>query len=200
MAKWLLICSKCAWRIEQGELIEGKCPECGAASWLCHLIGQDDQRDDDPEPGDFYCKACLMDKVEADMSPDDRYCQDCYEFLLKEAEMLTGHQRADWRPRAAVARRESEAKLTPPISQIGGGIMSTLDSLKNTVDIIQPSVTIRAIVKRGPKHRQLPEDLIRELASEGMGSKAIALRLRTEGVTVSYKTIQRLLSGQRVLI
>ena len=49
--------------------------------------------------------------------------------------------------------------------------------------------------KRGPKHRDMPEDLMRQLAGQGMGSKAIAARLRTEGVDVSYKTIQRRLQG-----
>jgi len=55
--------------------------------------------------------------------------------------------------------------------------------------------------KRGPKHKALPEDLITRWAQEeSMGSKAIAARLKTElGITISYKTIQRLLSGERQL-
>jgi len=35
------------------------------------------------------------------MSPNPRYCQGCYEFLLKEAEMLTERRitrRPDWIP------------------------------------------------------------------------------------------------------
>jgi len=52
--------------------------------------------------------------------------------------------------------------------------------------------------KRGPKRRQLPEDLIKQWSSEGMGSKAITSQLKAElGITVSYKTIQRILSGER---
>ena len=66
------------------------------------------------------------------------------------------------------------------------------------MDIIHPADAIRTRGKRGPKHRRLPADLIRQLAAEGMGSKAIAARLKAEpGVKVSYKTIQRIISGER---
>ena len=78
--------------------------------------------------------------------------------------------------------------------------MSTLEGKKFEVDIINPPDAIRTSTKRGPKHKHLPEDLIRRLSGEGIGSKAIVARLRTKGLKVSYKTIQRLLSGQRVVI
>jgi hypothetical protein len=51
-----------------------------------------------------------------------------------------------------------------------------------------------------PKHyekRELPEELIRQLSSEGMGSRAIASTLKKRDIIVSYKTIQRVLSGER---
>ena len=76
--------------------------------------------------------------------------------------------------------------------------MSTSDDKKTTVDIIKPSVAKVTRGKRGPKHRDLPGDLIKQLAGEGMGSKAIATQLKKEqGINVSYKTIQRVLSGER---
>jgi hypothetical protein len=107
--------------------------------------------------------------------------------------MLPGNKRPKWIPKPQKAPKKQYT-----ISGVGDGIMSTLESKKSEVDIIQPSVAIRAVVKRGPKHRQLPEDLIRQLASEGMGSKVIAARLKAEhGIIVSYKTIQRILSGER---
>ena len=73
--------------------------------------------------------------------------------------------------------------------------MSTLESKKSEVDIIQPPVAITAIGKRGPKFTELPDDLISQWAGEGMGSKAIAARLYDQGIFVSYKTIQRRLQG-----
>jgi len=52
------------------------------------------------------------------------------------------------------------------------------------------------VSKPGPKPRDLPEERIRRLADSGMGAKAIAREL---GGIVSYRTILRVLSGQRVL-
>lgn len=40
------------------------------------------------ETGGFFCKACLVGKPAGEKSPNPRYCQDCYDFLLKEAELL----------------------------------------------------------------------------------------------------------------
>lgn len=40
---WEFICSRCAYRVEQSEIISIPCPECQGTSWLCHLISQDDQ-------------------------------------------------------------------------------------------------------------------------------------------------------------
>ena len=142
----------------------------------------------------FFCQACLTDKTEVEKSPDDRYCQDCYELLLREAEMLTSHQRADWRPKITTATLELKAKAAAPTPQVGGGIMSTLADKKSEVDIITPADASRTMArgKRGPKHKPLPEDLIMQWASKGMSSKAIAARLKSElGIETSYKTIQR---------
>jgi len=141
--------------------------------------------------GGFFCQACLMGKSAAEQSPDQRYCQLCYDILLKEVEMLTGHQRAEWKPEIAT-------KTTATVSQVGGGIMSTLERKNIEVDIIHPPTMSRASGKRGPKPRPLPEDVIKLLAGEGMGSKSIAARLKAEhDIKASYKTIQRVLSGER---
>ncbi|MFC1965192.1 hypothetical protein ACFLWG_04260 [Chloroflexota bacterium] len=55
-------------------------------------------------------------------------------------------------------------------------------------DIIQSGVNNG---KRGPKHRELPDNLIEKLSAEGLGSKAIASRLAVDGIKVSSKTVQR---------
>ncbi len=33
----------------------------------------------------FFCEACIVGKPETEISQDSRYCQVCYDFLLKEA-------------------------------------------------------------------------------------------------------------------
>ena len=55
--------------------------------------------------------------------------------------------------------------------------------------------------KRGPIVQALPVEVITQWYDEGMGSKAIATRLRKEyGISTSYRTILRVISGQRVLV
>lgn len=79
--------------------------------------------------------------------------------------------------------------------------MSTLADKKIKVDIIHPPGGKVTHKKRGPKQKDLPVDLITQWDGEGMGSKGIAARLKKEySITVSYKTIQRILSGQRVMV
>ena len=143
----------------------------------------------------FWCEACLAARPLDDRSPDVRYCQGCYDFLLKEAAMLTGHiKKPTWMP------CKNGQQNQPHVSPYGGGIMSTLGEEKIEVDIIQPSVAKVTHGKRGPKPKVLPHDLIKKWAGEGMGSKAIASKLKTDhSITVSYKTIQRILADKAIM-
>ena len=144
--------------------------------------------------GGLFCRACLIGKPASEASPDSRNCQGCYDFLGQEAALLTGTTRPKWIPRPELEKR---AKNLIPVAGDGDGIMSTVEDKKITVDIIRPSVT-PATAKRGPKYRQLPEDLITSLADKGMGSKSIASTLKADyGIGLSYKTVQRVLSGER---
>ena len=165
------------------------CQSCGGSGYF------DIHEDIEIERADgFFCEACLVGEPRDDMSPDPRYCQSCYEFLLKEAEMLRGTtKRPMWIPKPQKGRKRQYQ-----VSSVGDRIMSTLENPKNEVDIIRRSVATRTLGKRGPKHKPLPEDVIRRLSAESMGSKAIVAKLKTElGIDISYKTIQRLLSGER---
>ena len=142
------------------------------------------------EANDFFCHACLEDKPATKASPDPRYCQGCYDFLLKEAEMLSPGKRPKWVPKATQkpgvepVQPASGAGHNNTGTPIGSGIMST----------------VKANNRRGPKQKALPWELIEKWAGEDMGSKVIASKLNSElGIKVSYKTIQRLLSGKREL-
>ena len=128
--------------------------------------------------GGFMCYGCLLGKQTDEQSSDPRYCQICYDVLLNEAELLDPRSHPKWVPRNAPDAKIGRGKLNN-VSQDSVSNMSTLE-------------------KRGPKRRELPEDLIRQMQSKEMGSKAIATMLHTErGLKVSYKTIQRVLSGER---
>ncbi len=87
--------------------------------------------------------------------------------------------------------------------EVGKGIaeypptnLSPINEKKITVDKIQPrEIEQKAKSSRGSKVKDLPGDRIGELSRQGYGAKAIASRLREEGVAVSYKTVQRRLQG-----
>jgi hypothetical protein len=145
----------------------------------------------------FWCTVCLIAQPLDDQNPDPRYCQGCYDFLLKEAELLPPKRgRPDWVPKA----REI-GKKPAPVSGYPPQIMQPIKGKKSEVCIIPPSVSARPIVKRGPKHKALPVELITQWAGEGMGLKAIAAKLKAEqGIKVHYSTISRILAGQRVLV
>lgn len=72
------------------------------------------------------------------------------------------------------------------------------DSRGTTVLYSYPSPDPGTLEKRGvgrPRLR-LPQNKIKGLYKQGLGSKAIATRLKREGYKVSYKTVQRLLSRE----
>jgi len=153
----------------------------------------------------FWCEGCLYARPVDDRSPDPRYCQSCYGVLSHEASLLSAGKHPAWVPRTPKPSSavKSGSKTTPKnqyhIPQDVVLNMSTLNDQKSKVDIIQPVPPKVTREKRGPKTTELPDDLIRQWASEGVGSKAISTRLRAEGFFVSYKTIQRRLQGVLVL-
>ncbi|MBA7573493.1 hypothetical protein ES708_15291 [subsurface metagenome] len=40
------------------------------------------------EDGGFFCQACVVGKDKAAISPDPRYCQDCFDILREERERI----------------------------------------------------------------------------------------------------------------
>jgi len=143
----------------------------------------------------FFCEACLVDKPLDDRSADPRYCQGCCDFLLKEASLFPAKIRPAWMPKIG-------DKKVLPIPQDAVLIMhTTKDENIYSVHNSPAAPPPKPSGKRGPKHRDLPEDLIKQWAGEGTGSKAISARLKREqDITIHYSTIQRILNGQRVMI
>lgn len=141
-----------------------------------------------------FCQACLVGKSEEQMSKRDvRYCLDCQPFIEREYSRLRqryipityNHQnhQIDTFSNADIETHRGKQKKK----------MSTIDSAMLRVDKLKPRIRSKTY-----KKRILPDGQIKQLHNEGMGSKAITNKLRVErGITVSYKTIQRVLSGQR---
>lgn len=138
----------------------------------------------------FWCEACLMGEPAVEQSPDPRYCQGCYDFLLKEAEMLSPGKRPAWIPKIS-----SEKPI--PVSQDVVLNMATVKDKKSEVAIIQPSDATRTLPRRGPKHKTLPVELITQWASEGIGYKRIAAKLKVEhGIEIGFRTVARVVKGE----
>ena len=137
------------------------------------------------DTGGFFCYACLIGMPAIDQSPDPRYCQICYEFLLEEASMISKKKLPGWVPQA----QKTPQKLAT-ISRYPRTILSTVNESKITVDKKK-----RTTPKRGRPQISLPEVKIKEMHLAGMKAKAIANCLKVEGLSVSYQTIYRYLQN-----
>ena len=138
--------------------------------------------------GLFWCYAHLQDLPLEKQSPDPRYCQKCFEVLSQEAKDtgVRHSKKAPWWLPAV----NGACKKTSDVVLEGGGNMSTLKAQNSTVG----KLTRPGVIRRGPKSKVLPMDLIKQLVGGGQNSKMIAKRLTSDGISVSYKTIQRLLN------
>lgn len=141
----------------------------------------------------FFCRTCLTYHELKYRSPDPRYCQFGYAFLEEEVKIMReagNRKNPDWIP-----SNNSTDENSVVVPSVGTQIMQTVNDKKSEVCIIQ-SVT----PKRGRKNKELPVDLINQLSADGYGLKAIATRLKADGIDVHYSTISRLLSKQGVLV
>ncbi len=133
-----------------------------------------------------FCQGCLVGKTETEMSQENtRYCLECQPSIEKEYSLLSRQKRRQIEP-SNVAHIENGTDK--PKTK-----MSTLNSPSAEVDNFRPTGRPKTY-----KKRPLPDGKIKQLHKGGMGPKAIATQLkRQQGIDVSYKTIQRVLSGER---
>ena len=61
--------------------------------------------------GDFFCHACLTSHPATEKSPDPRYCQGCYDFLIREAEKLPENKRPAWIPKITQTKNRAEKPI-----------------------------------------------------------------------------------------
>lgn len=141
--------------------------------------------------GGCFCRACLTGKPAAERSPVDwRYCRGCQELI--EAEYQARVEGTD-RPLRALYRPSPE----PPNGC--DPLCGTCTEIGNCESGQNYGCQIGADNgNRGPYQKKpLPEQQIHELAGQGLGAKAIAGRLALEGTTVSYRTVHRIMRGER---
>lgn len=150
-----------------------------------------------------FCEVCLLGKTEEQMSKrDTRYCEEC-QVSIESDHKLSGRK---YIPLVA----NIESNLDPSSNDIinktspknTGGMESPIEQEKTKMSTLNPpSLQVDNFRPRGRpktyKKRPLPDDKIKQLHKEGLGAKAITTLLKKQGIDVSCKTIQRVLSGER---
>ena len=153
-----------------------------------------DRDDHWSEDEQFFCQACLEDKPKRERSEEDfRYCNLCQPVIEGEYRAIV---ESKGRPLTSLYKPILRVPLSDPMeshTELKKSKMSTLIETPVTVDNFRPPDRPKTY-----KKQELPEPLIKEMKIAGMGAKAIATRLKVEqDINVSYKTIQRMLSGER---
>ena len=121
----------------------------------------------------YFCEACLTGIADEDNSPDARYCQGCYDFLLKEVDSL------DRVPKWAL--RVPQKPKREPVKQDSGVAQKYIGGK----------------TRGRPKMNNVPPELIHDLSKRGLSARGIARELGEQGITVSRVTVGRVLSGTR---
>jgi len=142
----------------------------------------------------YFCQACVVGKAAELMSKKDaRYCTTCQSFIEKEYIQLGKRY-------TPIPHNPQDGKID---ALLDAGIQNhmreeiTKLSTSNLTDLTVDNFSPRGRPKTYKK-KELPEGIIKQLHNKGQGSKAITTKLKTElGIDVSYKTIQRVLAGER---
>lgn len=140
----------------------------------------------------FWCETCFVARPLDDQSSDPRYCQGCYDFLLKEAEVLreSGSTRhPGWIPKKPQRAQENQCPIPSP----GASIMAGIND--------KPNHTCQKQTEdgRGRPVLDLPFALIKELQDQDHGATEIRRQLKDKGIEVSMRTLYRVLSGQTMM-
>ncbi len=136
----------------------------------------------------FWCKACQVARPLSEKSPDPRYCQGCYELLLKETELEGGRRAGEWRPKKGKRLADSCTGSILTIDNSASSNNAGCDTVAHEVLHGAQGVT------------DLVTDRIKVLVGRGMSCRAIEKELLKDNITVSYRTIARRLKGQGVLV
>lgn len=137
--------------------------------------------------GGFFCCGCLAGKHGAERSPKDaRYCVLCQPTIENEYRIIA-------------------SRRGKPLEAFYRPVTPSLQAKERDLALAPAHGTCHEIVhankgrERGLyRKKELPQGLIRQLADDGIGARAIATRLKkAHALDVSYKTVERVLSGER---
>lgn len=156
--------------------------------------------------GGFYCQACLMGRPAGEQSPDPRYCQRCYEFLLEEASLLHPTKRPKWIPKTEVigipqqcSNAFLDAENNKPMEIHTDKQKEVLLHTKDVTSHAYQNPTLgrpKTNIGGRPK-KDVPVELIHKLSEEGLSIGRIVKELKRQGQSISAMTISRVLTGER---
>ena len=147
--------------------------------------------------GGFFCSGCLVSHPAEEQSPDPRYCQCAYRFLLEEAKTLNG-RKPSWVPKDYQTINRKPPKPVEQEIKWDKIQMGSQMGCRNMSQAISGKSTVKNEGRIGRKSMTLPLDRIKELSNAGFSSRLIAARLEVEhGIQDSYRTVQRVLSSER---
>lgn len=129
----------------------------------------------------FLCRACCEKLPLEKMSKDARYCGFCQGFIEDE-----------YRVRAE-GRDISLESLYKPLERL-----STVKEGGTNLLCGENVPSMKLSHQKGPYQKQeLPEKLILDMSHQGRGSRVIAAYLGLQGIYISYRTVQRVIRGER---
>jgi len=138
--------------------------------------------------GGFMCNGCLIGKPLSQQSPKDaRYCVDCQPIIEYEYALSAEHSGRKSRYEERAARELDVCKEKTILSRTNP--QNIYECQKEARPPLLPS--------RGRPRKDIPFGLIHKLAKEGLSLREIAKELKGQEIEVSYRTISRVLSGER---
>lgn len=123
----------------------------------------------------FWCHACMVARLWAEKSPDERYCFRCFAVLMDEAALLP--KRKAWMPRGAVLAHDGAQKEGVTTKELVE--CATPRPVTNSNRGLDSAINARIAV----------------LAGAGKKPRDISAALSQEGINISYRTVYRRLQG-----
>ena len=149
----------------------------------------------------FFCHACLVHRPVDDRSPDERYCQQCFEFLSDEmaAAKKNNQKQAAWWPKITAEKQPQETapeKCAKNAVEIANN--KTLPTRLFAQPDNEPETPDGGL--KGRPVMSLPMEKILAMFASGEKVPDIKKQLEAEGIKVSRRSLYYIKAGQRVLV
>ena len=138
----------------------------------------------------FFCQSCLIHKPVDDRSLNERYCQWCFDFQAEEMRLAKegGRKKADWWP--VMPETPPDRRQKAPIAE------KAVTKLPQVV--LDTSANGGEVLSQGGRPRKdIPMERIKDMVAQGAGITEIMRELKSQDISVSRRTIFRLLAAEQ---